>query len=75
MADVFDALSSKRPYKPAFSRETSFQILEEGRGTHFDPQVLDAFFSRSSEIVGIQIQYADVAAKITGHDEEAARPH
>ena len=62
VADVFDALSSKRPYKPAFSREKSFQILEEGRGTHFDPQVLDAFFSRSSEIVGIQIRYADVEA-------------
>jgi len=59
VADVFDALSSKRPYKPAFSREKCFGILEEGRGTHFDPRVLDAFFARSDEIVGIQIRYAE----------------
>ena len=60
VADVFDALSSKRPYKPAFPREKCFQILEEGRGTHFDPQVLDAFFACGEDIVAIQIQYADV---------------
>ena len=38
VADVFDALSSKRPYKPAFPLERCFAIMEEGRGTHFDPQ-------------------------------------
>jgi putative two-component system response regulator len=59
VADVFDALSTKRPYKPAFPREKCFQILQEGRGTHFDPQVIDAFFARSSEIVQIQIDYMD----------------
>ncbi len=59
VADVFDALSSKRPYKPAFTREKCFGILEEGRGSHFDPKVLDAFFARSEEIVGIQINYAE----------------
>ena len=60
VADVFDALSTKRPYKPAFSREKCFQILEEGRGSHFDPRVLDAFFSCSDEIISIQIRFADV---------------
>jgi len=60
VADVFDALTSKRPYKPAFSREKSFQILEEGRGSHFDPVVLDAFFSCKDDIVGVQIRYANV---------------
>ena len=60
VADVFDALSTKRPYKAAFSREKCFGILEEGRGTHFDPKVLDAFFGCSEEIVAIQIRYADV---------------
>ena len=59
VADVFDALSSKRPYKPAFPREKCFAILEEGRGTHFDPQVIDAFFACSSKIVDIQLRYAD----------------
>ena len=60
VADVFDALSTKRPYKPAFSREKCFQIMEEGRGSHFDPRVLDAFFSCSEEIIAVQIRFADV---------------
>ena len=45
IADVFDALTSRRPYKPAFSLETSLALLAEGRGTHFDPVLLDAFLA------------------------------
>jgi putative two-component system response regulator len=59
VADVFDALSSARPYKPPFPRETCFEILREGRGTHFDPTVLDAFFRRQSEIIRVQIECMD----------------
>ncbi|MDA1166072.1 MAG: response regulator, partial [Planctomycetota bacterium] len=47
IADVYDALSSKRPYKKPFSREKCFQMLEENRGTQFDSRVLDAFFART----------------------------
>lgn len=43
IADVFDALASKRPYKEPFTFEESMRILEEGRSTHFDPQMLDLF--------------------------------
>lgn len=60
VADVFDALSSRRPYKPAFPRVKCFEIMEEERGKHFDPRVLDAFFSQADEIVKIQIAYADL---------------
>ncbi len=60
VADVFDALSSKRPYKAAFPLNQCLQIIEEGRGKHFDPQVVDAFFHSRAEIVKIQLQYADV---------------
>jgi len=60
VADVFDALSSARPYKPAFPREKCFGILEEGRGTHFDPNVLDAFFECTEEIIKVQMEYMDV---------------
>lgn len=60
VADVFDALSTKRPYKPAFSRDKCFQILEEGRNTHFDANILDAFFSCSNDIIAVQIRFADV---------------
>ncbi len=59
VADVYDALSTKRSYKKAFSREKCFEILEEGRGTHFDPKVLDAFFKRADEIIQIQLDYMD----------------
>ncbi len=59
VADVFDALSSKRSYKPAFPLERCFAILEEQRAGQFDPQVLDAFFRRKPEIVSVQIDYAD----------------
>lgn len=59
VADVYDALSSKRPYKKAFPRAVCFQMLEEGRGSHFDPQVLDAFFACRDEIVQVQLEYMD----------------
>ena len=60
VADVFDALSSKRVYKPAYPLEKCFAILTEARGAQFDPQVVDAFFARRDEIVRVQIDCADV---------------
>ena len=60
VADVFDALSSKRPYKPAFPRKKCFQMMEELRGKQFDPKVLDAFFRRRRDIANIQIEWADL---------------
>jgi putative two-component system response regulator len=43
IADVYDALISERPYKKAFSREDAVKILMEGRGTQFDPVLIDLF--------------------------------
>ena len=45
VADVFDALTSRRPYKEPFSNETSLEIMRAGRGTHFDPKILDIFLN------------------------------
>ena len=59
VADVFDALSSRRPYKPPFPLQKCFTILEEGRQTQFDPKVLDAFFERRDDIIQVQIESAD----------------
>lgn len=59
VADVFDALSSKRPYKEAFPLDKCFAILEEGRGKHFDPDCLAAFFAARQEILEIRIDFAD----------------
>jgi putative two-component system response regulator len=60
VADVFDALNSKRPYKPAFGLERCFQIMEEGRGTHFDPKVLDAFLACREAIAQVHRELADL---------------
>jgi putative two-component system response regulator len=60
VADVFDALSSRRPYKPAFPLAKCLAILEENRGKQFDPIVLDAFLARRDDMVQTQIMYADV---------------
>jgi putative two-component system response regulator len=59
VADVFDALSTNRVYKAAFPLEKCFQILRDGRGSHFDPDVLDAFFVRLDEILAIFREYGD----------------
>lgn len=59
IADVFDALTSKRPYKEAFTVEASFAIIREGRGSHFDPDVVDAFFAIQDEILSIKARFAD----------------
>jgi putative two-component system response regulator len=56
VSDVFDALTSNRPYKKAFSNKYAYEILREGRGTHFDPRVTDVFFDRLEEVEAIQAQ-------------------
>ena len=59
VADVFDALGSVRPYKPAFPLEKCLAILKEERGKHFEPRVVDAFLARKQEVVAIQIAHAE----------------
>jgi len=50
VADVFDALTSKRPYKKAFPFEESFNMVIEGRGKHFDPYIIDSFIKHKINI-------------------------
>lgn len=71
VADVFDALSSRRPYKEPFPRQKCFEILREGRGTQFDPAVIDAFFDCADEIVEIQLLLMDEEDRIPKGDWEA----
>ncbi|MFZ3045771.1 MAG: two-component system response regulator [Desulfatirhabdiaceae bacterium] len=59
IADVFDALNSRRPYKEPFPIEKSFGIIRESRGRHFDPAVVDAFFDIEPEILAIREEYQD----------------
>ena len=53
VADVFDALVSKRSYKEGFSYEKAFSIIEEESGTHFDPKLVDAFFRAKDEVLRV----------------------
>ncbi len=50
VADVFDALVSRRSYKDPFPFEKAMQIIREGSGTHFDPQIVDAFVRAEDEV-------------------------
>lgn len=59
IADVFDALTTKRPYKEPFSLEKSYAIIREGSGGHFDPDVVNAFFAVENEILQIKEKYKD----------------
>lgn len=63
VADVFDALTTDRPYKKAFSVDDSIRMIREGRGSHFDPAVADAFFDSRAEILKIKSEFADAAVK------------
>ena len=59
VGDVFDAVTSERPYKPAFPNEEALQLLRDGRGKHFDPRVVDVFFECLNEILAIQEKFKD----------------
>ena len=59
LADVFDALTSRRCYKPAFSLSDSLKIIYEGAGKHFDPALVEAFKRVQSNIIHVMETYAD----------------
>jgi putative two-component system response regulator len=59
VADVYDAVISKRVYKPSYPHEQAIEIIREGRGIHFDPDVADAFVTAADEIKAIALRFAD----------------
>ncbi|MFH1033006.1 MAG: HD domain-containing phosphohydrolase [Pseudomonadota bacterium] len=59
IADVFDALTTRRPYKEPFSVDRSLAIIREGSGGHFDPRVVEAFFEALEEILVLKEVYRD----------------
>mgnify|MGYP001412555390 CR=1 FL=1 len=59
LADVYDALISERVYKKAFSHQTAVEIIQEGKGKHFDPDVVDAFLKLEQEFNRIAQIYVD----------------
>ncbi|WP_013500356.1 HD-GYP domain-containing protein [Rhodopseudomonas palustris] len=66
VADVFDALATKRPYKEAMPLPVARKHLEDGRGQHFDPACVDAFLARWDQVVAIATD------RILGSRQDAA---
>lgn len=65
VADVYDALISRRVYKEGMSHEKAVQIIGEGRGAHFDPDIADAFLALTEV-------FKEIAARFADSDEEMA---
>ena len=66
VADVYDALISRRVYKAAMPHEQAVQIIQQGRGQHFDPDIADAF-------VALQVQFQSIAGRFSDSDEDIAQ--
>jgi putative two-component system response regulator len=59
IADVYDALISRRVYKPGMPHAQAVEIIREGRGSHFDPDICDAFLANAEQFQAIAEQFAD----------------
>jgi len=61
VADVYDALTSKRVYKPAMTHANAVRIIDEGRGTQFDPSIVDAFHRVEASFDAVRARYHALA--------------
>lgn len=64
LADVYDALICRRVYKEPMSHEAAVKIMLEGRGSHFDPDMFDAFIAIQTEFMAIAQRFADSDADL-----------
>jgi len=69
LADVYDALTSERPYKVAYSPEVAREMIAVESGGHFDPVVVDAFLRRFDDFVAVQLRYPNKHVQIFGLSE------
>ena len=63
IADVFDALTSARPYKVAWEIDRAVDLIKGERGKHFDPHLIDAFMNRFNDVLAIRERHRDDAAE------------
>ncbi len=68
IADVFDALTSERPYKKAWPVDEAVRLIEEGAGSHFDPDLIEPFKQVLPEILRIKEKYAEEHGALTDLD-------
>lgn len=65
VADVFDALTSQRPYKPAWSLDSAAEFIHKSAGQHFDPSCVDAFLMDWNEVLRIRDRFRDDDTELT----------
>jgi putative two-component system response regulator len=75
VSDVFDALTSKRPYKKAWPLDEALDHLQRSSGSHFDPKVVAAFTRSLPEILAVKEQFADEIAVTQFLPEKVAPQH
>ena len=66
VADVYDALISRRVYKPGMPHAQAVEIIRQGRGTHFDPDICDAFLVCVEQFLAIAARFADTDQDMAG---------
>jgi putative two-component system response regulator len=71
VADVFDALTSDRIYRPAFNVEEAITMMRKQRGAHFDPEVLDRFLDSMDKVEEIRIGYEKQMAATDSADSQS----
>ena len=70
VADVYDALISRRVYKDGMPHEDALKIMREGRGTHFDPDMLDAFLEIDETMRAIAERFVDDDKELAAKREQ-----
>ena len=65
VADVYDALTSKRIYKPPFSHTKAVEIIREGSGEHFDPSIVDVFLDIQDDFKDIALSHAETPEELS----------
>ena len=73
VADVYDALISRRVYKPAMPHEQAVAIITEGRGKHFDPDIADVFLAIHEDFHAIAMAFADSDADLQAERQRLER--
>lgn len=72
LADVYDALISRRIYKQGMDHAQAVQIIVEGRGSHFDAEIVDAFLQIQDQFIAISNRYADGVCEIADKQRQIA---
>lgn len=70
VADVYDALTTVRSYKKAFSHEQAYKMIVNSSGTHFDPIIIEAFIATEKEFSSIAVEYQDRFIENKGTNNE-----